>query len=74
MPLIGPPPNEDAPKEPVERAEVNESEHLRVLKYLGIDNWKCSHCGCVVFGRCKGCPYCKHKLGIITSRPKEFVG
>jgi len=74
MPLIGPPPNEDAPKEPVERVEVEQSEHLRVLKYLGIDNWNCSHCNCVVFGRCKECPYCKHKLGIITKRPEGFIG
>ena len=41
----------------------------RIERYLDCPSWKCPECGCVNFGRNAFCPYCKQRLGKLTTRP-----
>jgi len=76
MPLITPPSDEAFKPEPVEPEKISQEEVYwregRARIYADCLNWKCPECGCVVFGRCKTCPYCRFKLGKITERLKDW--
>lgn len=77
MPIITPPSNEFFESDSVEPLkETKEEVYWRYRKtqiYMDCKNWKCPECGCNVFGRCKTCPYCRHKLGKITNRPLNWT-
>lgn len=76
MPLITPPSDEPFEPEPIDEPKISQEEaywrYRKTQIYMNCQSWKCSECGCVVFGRCKTCPYCRYKLGKITNRPDTW--
>jgi hypothetical protein len=76
MPLITPPDDEsfESESKPIQEDSSQEVywKYRKIKLFMDCPDWKCPECACIVFGRCKECPYCKYKLGRITRRPEDW--